>query len=355
MIKRYNLFLLILPLVLYSLGYITLLSTAGELVKQHLIYFLAGLLFYFVFSSLDYTLYRHFWKILYALAVGLLLVTAIFAELRLGAARWLQVGSLSFQTSEFAKIALVIALSQFITQHGEEINKPINLLKVFLLILPVILFVFIQPDLGTTAVIAAASFGLILYGGLSKYYLAIGLFILGIVSTPLWGVLRDYQKRRILVFLNPQLDVLGSGYNVIQSIIAIGSGGLLGKGFGRGTQSSLEFLPAYWTDFIFASFAEEWGFLGVFLLITAYTLLLLVVLYIAYKVENKFGRMMVVGFFLIFLLQFLINVGMNLGLMPVTGVTLPLISYGGTSLVFSFIMLGIIQNIWLQNQSSLKF
>lgn len=355
MIKRYNLSILILPLVLFSLGYITLLSTADNLIRQHLFYFLVGIVLYFLFSRLDYTLYRHFWKVIYGVSLLLLLLTTLFAELKLGAARWLQFGSLSFQTSEFAKIALIIALSQFIISHREDINKPLNLLKLFLLITPVAALVFIQPDLGTTAVIIATGFGLVLYGGLSKYYLLIGLFSVGIVSTPLWGLLKDYQKQRILVFLNPQLDVLGSGYNVIQSIIAIGSGGLTGKGFGHGTQSSLEFLPAYWTDFIFASFAEEWGFLGVFLLITLFVMLLIALLYLASKIEDNFGRMMVVGFFFIFLLQFLINVGMNLGLMPVTGVTLPLISYGGTSLVFSLISLGIIQNIWLQNQSSLKF
>ncbi len=346
MIKKYNLPIFILPLLIFVFGYVTLLSTSPSLVKNHLIYFLLGLVFYFLFSTIDYTLYKYLWKWIYASAIFLLIITLIFAEFKLGAARWLQIGPISFQTSEYVKAALIISLSVFISERKEVLNDLKNIIYLFLLIAPIVLLIFAQPDFGTSVVIALLGVGVVFYAGLSKYYMLVAVLVMGILSTPIWNILEDYQQRRILVFLNPTLDILGSGYNVIQSIIAVGSGGLLGKGFGRGTQANLQFLPAYWTDFIFASFAEEWGFLGVFLLVTLYLMLVSSLLYVAYKIKNFFGKLISIGVFFIFFLQFTINVGMNLGIMPVTGVTLPLVSYGGSSLLFSFILLGIIQNVW---------
>jgi len=160
---------------------------------------------------------------------------------------------------------------------------------------------------------------------------------------------REFEPRD--GFLNPELDILGSGYNVIQSIIAVGSGGILGRGFGHGTQSHLQFLPVFWTDFIFASFAEEWGYLGVVALLALYSLLLLSVLFVAYKTKNSFGSMVCIGVFSMLFFQFLINVGMNLGLMPVTGIPLPFVSYGGSSMVVSFLLLGLVQSVWIHNKN----
>jgi rod shape determining protein RodA len=183
------------------------------------------------------------------------------------------------------------------------------------------------------------------FAGLDKWYFIISFLALGIFSSPLWGILKDYQKKRMLVFLNPSLDVLGSGYNVIQAQIAVGSGGLFGKGFGHGTQSQLNFLPAHWTDFAFASFSEEWGFVGVALMVLLFLLLLIVLMLIYKRTQNGGGSLIVGGVFAVFLTQFLINVGMNLGVMPVTGIPLPFISYGGSSILVSLLLLGLVQSV----------
>ena len=350
MIKKINVPLLLLPTLVFIFGFITLLSTSPSLIKNHVLFFTAGLGFYFIFMMIDYSIYKYIWKYLYVFGAVLLFMTNFFAEFRSGSARWLALGPLTLQTSEIAKIILIIALASFIIEQKKVLNSMKNIVLVALMALIYVLLIFFQPDLGTSFVIMMISGGVLFYAGLSKIYLLIGLLLVGILSAPIWNVLKDYQRNRILVFLNPQLDVLGSGYNVIQSIIAVGSGGLLGKGFGHGTQSTLQFLPAYWTDFIFASFAEEWGFIGVFIFISVYVLMLYWLLRLANGIDDLFGKLLCVGVFMVFFAQFTINVGMNLGVMPVTGVTLPLVSYGGSSMVVSMMMLGIIQNIWAKSK-----
>ena len=178
-----------------------------------------------------------------------------------------------------------------------------------------------------------------------------GFFLLSLGSSQIWNVLKDYQKKRILVFLNPQLDDLGAGYNVIQSLIAVGSGGLFGKGFGMGSQSHLNFLPAYWTDFILASFLEEWGFIGFMVLILFFISLLFFILGVSFKAKDFLGVSLSIGVFIILFSQFFINVGMNLGLMPITGIPLPFMTYGGSALVTNLAMMGLVQSIWINRNS----
>ncbi len=349
MLKKYNLPLIILPIIIFVFGYITLLSTSPSLIKNYVLFFVIGLVFYFIFASIDYSVYKYIWKHVYVLAAVLLFVTFLFAEFRSGSARWLTLGPINFQTSEFAKIVLIISLSAYISEHWQDLNSAKTLLFVAMMTLLYMVLIFMQPDLGTSLVIIALAVGILFYAGLKKIYILIATLLLGIFSAPLWGMLKDYQQRRITVFLNPQLDILGSGYNVIQSIIAIGSGGVSGKGFGQGTQANLKFLPAYWTDFIFASFAEEWGFLGVFIFISVFTFFLFWILKTANETTDLFGKLLCMGIFMVFFTQFTVNVGMNLGIMPVTGVTLPLVSYGGSSMLFSMSMIGIVHNIWSKN------
>lgn len=351
MVKKINIPLILLPLLIFVFGFITLLSTSPSLIKNHLLFFMIGVVFYGVFMFIDYSVFKFIWKYLYIFGVFLLFLTNFFAEFRSGAARWLTIGPLSFQTSEAAKFILIVSLASFIVENRKELNSIKNVVLILLMASVYMILIFIQPDLGTSFVIFLLAAGIAFYGGLSKVYILIGMLLVGIFSTPIWYSLKEYQKERILVFLNPQLDVLGSGYNVIQSIIAIGSGGLMGKGFGQGTQANLQFLPAYWTDFIFASFAEEWGFLGVFIFISIYVFFLLWVLIIANRVSDLFGKLLCIGLFMMFFSQFTINVGMNLGIMPVTGVTLPLVSYGGTSMLVSLASIGLLQSIWTNNQS----
>jgi len=351
MLKKYNLPLIILPITIFVFGFITLLSTSPSLVKNHILFFVVGVAFYFVFAVVDYSVYKYIWKQAYVLGALLLFITILFAEFRSGSARWLALGSINFQTSEFAKLVLIISVSAYITEHWQNLNSLKTITYISVMTALYVLLIFMQPDLGTSLVVMALVGGILFYAGLKKIYVLVSVLLLGVFSAPLWGMLKEYQKRRITVFLNPQLDVLGSGYNVIQSIIAIGSGGLSGKGFGQGTQANLKFLPAYWTDFIFASFAEEWGFLGVLLFISIFAFFLFWILKTANEVKDVYGKLLCMGVFMVFFTQFTVNVGMNLGIMPVTGVTLPLVSYGGSSMLFSMSMIGMVHNIWQKNET----
>ncbi len=322
------------------------MSSSPDLVRSHIVYFLLGIIAYYIFSQLDYSLFSHIHRYIFGIGVFLLALTYLFAETRFGSARWLHLGPFNFQPSEFVKFSLILTFSAIIQKNQSAINNPKSLGEILIYAIIPIALIILQPDLGTAIVILALFFGLLYFGGISTWYIVTTFLLFGILSTPVWHLLHDYQKQRILVFVNPQSDVLGSGYNVIQSMIAVGSGGIFGKGFGRGTQSNLQFLPAYWTDFIFASFAEEWGFIGVFLLISIYVIMLLVILNIAIKTKDYFGKLLVLGVFLIFIVQFTVNIGMNLGIMPVTGVTLPLVSYGGSSILLSMVLLGVVQSVY---------
>jgi rod shape determining protein RodA len=214
--------------------------------------------------------------------------------------------------------------------------------------------VFIQPDLGTTLVLFSVLIGILFYSGMNKWYFLLLILVFGLLSNPIWNMLQDYQKQRIMVYINPQLDTQGSGYNVIQSLIAIGSGGLIGQGYSKGTQTHLNFLPAYWTDFVFASYTEEWGLVGVLILFLIYFLLLYLIIYLISKTTDVYGKLIGFGIFTTILVQFIINVGMNLGLLPVTGIPLPLMSSGGSSMIVSLIMFGLLQSIWVREGRDIK-
>lgn len=345
-LKSFNIGLLILPILIFSLGYISLLSTSPDKARTQLIFFIVGYAIYIAASFVDLTFLKYYWKLPFFLVLALLVLTFVGGVVKFGASSWLRIGVFTFEPSEFAKIALIVGLSALIVSDSETLFRLRGIYKLLLLILPVTVLVLIQPDLGTALVLLAAFVGVLFYAGLNKIYFFMMAMAFGIFSSPIWSFLHDYQKRRILVLLNPNLDVLGSGYNVTQAMIALGSGRLLGKGFGMGTQSHLGFLPVYWTDFIFSSFSEEWGFVGAALLLILYAALLICLIHIAYRVKDAFGSLVCIGTFVIFFFQFLINVGMNLGMTPVTGVTLPLVSYGGSSIISSFILLGLVQSFW---------
>ncbi len=346
-LKKFNFTLVVLPILIYILGFITLLSVSPDHAKDQTGFFIAGILVYILVSLFDYEIFKHYWKYFYIIILALLLTTFFSGLVRYGSARWLGFGSVQIQPSEFAKIIVVLGAASMLTSTKLHATSILNLAKMLILFLPVLILVLAQPDLGTALVAAFCLAAMLLYAGIDSMYFIAAFLIAGIFSTPAWNLLHEYQKRRILIFLNPELDVLGSGYNVIQSMIAVGSGGMFGRGFGQGTQSHLRFLPAYWTDFIFASFAEEWGFLGVLGLVSLFCLLLGILLYIAFKAKDSFGSVVCVGVFAVIFFQFTVNVGMNLGLMPVTGIPLPLFSYGGSSMLTSMFLLGLAQSVWL--------
>ena len=352
-LKYLNVPLLTSHVLLFIIGIVTLFSTSPELAREQLVYFLIGIVFYFIILSQDVQLLRYIWKPMYIVQILLLILTFAIGDTRMGASRWINIWFVTFQPSELAKVVLLVAIASLNTEYGKDFQNLKNLTKILLISVPLLTLVVIQPDLGTTIVLFSILLGLLFYSGLNKIYILVLATIFGILSTPIWNMLHDYQQQRILVFINPQLDILGSGYNVIQSLIAIGSGGLTGQGFSRGTQTHLNFLPAHWTDFIFASYSEEWGLVGVIIFLFLYLALLLSILRTASKVKNPFGSILVFGVFIIFFVQFLVNTGMNLGIMPVTGIPLPLVSYGGTSMLVSCTLLGLTQRIWMSEKMQL--
>jgi rod shape determining protein RodA len=346
-LKKINWILAIFPILIFSLGQITLISTHPDLSGNQIIFFCISYALFWLFSIVDYRIWGHLWKFIFWSVLGLLILVVVVGKEILGSSRWLSFGSFNLQPSEFAKIAVVLVVSYLVSIDKDSLKDFKKLFFILATVLPFFILVFLQPDLGTSLIILMVSLSIFWYAGLNKIYYLVAVLLGGAFSEPVWALLHDYQRQRILVFLNPKLDTLGSGYNVIQSMIAVGSGQLFGQGFGRGTQSHLQFLPIYWTDFIFAAFSEEWGFIGVFGLITLYTTLLFAILYITSKTKDAFGSLVGLGVFVVFFSQFFINVGMNLGLMPVTGIPLPLVSYGGSSLITSFILLGIVHSVWI--------
>jgi rod shape determining protein RodA len=282
-------------------------------------------------------------------AVGLLLLVAVelFGDVSLGAQRWLAIGGFRFQPSEIMKIGIVLCLARF--YHGisaKEAQLSWKLLIPVALIFAPVLLVAHQPDLGTAILIASTGLAVMFIAGLSWRILAVG-GVLGAAAIPpfVLFVLHDYQRKRILTFLNPEADPSGTGYHILQSKIALGSGGLLGKGFGLGSQSQLNFLPEKHTDFIFATFAEEFGFIGCFTLITLYAAVIAIALRIASISHSHFGRLSAAGVTATFALYVLINGAMVVGLAPVVGIPMPLLSYGGTVMITVMIGFGLVQAV----------
>lgn len=347
LLKQINFFLVLFPLLIFAFGFMVLLSTSVSLVSNQLLFFVVGFVLFWAVSLIDYTVYRYYWKWLYVFIIILLLITFVFGQRTFGALSWLAIGQYTIQPSEFAKIIIILMSASLIASKENFLKSFKNITYLVLFLVPIISLVMLQPDLGTSLVILVTFFSILFYSGIDKFVFIIIISLGGIFSAPFWDALAPYQKERILVFLNPSLDRLGSGYNVIQSLIAVGSGGFWGKGFGMGTQSHLQFLPVYWTDFVFAAFAEEWGFVGVILLLAFFLGLFISILYISLKTNDFFGSIICIGVFSVFFFQFVINVGMNVGIMPVTGIPLPLVSYGGSSMLTSFILLGLVHSVWI--------
>ena len=301
-----------------------------------------GLLIFAIVQFLDINFWRNASLVLYALVVVFLLGLIFFADQTRGSKGWFMIGTFGFQASEFAKISVILFLATTLEKLKFDLARFRHIILVIIIIgIPVFLTI-IQPDIGSAFIILISSIIMVLYTGLDKKKLvALSLIGILILFTAWFSLLHDYQKTRILTFLNPSQDPLGSGYNVAQSIVAIGSGGVFGRGLGLGPQSQLNFLPEQETDFIFASIAEELGFIGSSALILLY-IFFLWRLYIALiSGKGLFANFFILGIMIMFFAQAGINIGMNMGLFPVTGITLPFVSYGGSSLAASFLGLGI--------------
>jgi rod shape determining protein RodA len=281
---------------------------------------------------------------LYALGVMLLVAVAVKGDIAMGAQRWLDLGVVRFQPSEIMKIAVPLACAWFMHERPLPPDFPTILVLGLAIIVPTLLIAE-QTDLGTALLVGAGGIMVVLLGGLQlRYIIGMGALVVGAVPI-VWHFLHDYQRSRVLTFLNPQNDPLGAGYHTIQSQIAIGSGGLFGKGYMHGSQAQLEFLPERSTDFIFAVIGEEWGLVGLVVLIVLYLFVIARGLFIAVQAQDTFSRLIAGGLTLLFTVYVLVNSGMVAGLLPVVGVPLPLVSYGGTSMVTLMAGFGILMSI----------
>ena len=335
--------LITLPVILLlSLGVLVIYSSDPRLAIQQIVFALIGLLIYWFLSLVDFQSYNNYTKYLYIGVLALLLIVFIVGIETRGSLRWIQVVGINLQPSELAKPVLILFLAKF---WSSSRANWLNIFKSFLFIVPLLGLVFKQPDLGTALSLLMIWLVMLVGANISAVKLAIMGFVSLIFMPVAWIFLQDYQKSRILSFFSPFNDPLGSGYNVIQSTIAVGSGEILGRGLGRGTQSRLQFLPEYRTDFIFASIAEEFGFLVSVVVVGLYGLVIGRSLKIIQETRSRFGSLLVFGVLGMLFFQIVVNIGMNIGVAPVTGITLPLLSYGGSSIIATLISLGLIASV----------
>lgn len=332
------------------LGLLTMNSFTGDIsfFFKQIIWLIIATLAFFFFAFFDFRFLRKTSVVVSIFVFSFLLLLALFAvgKVSKGAESWFSFGSFAFQPVEFVKLALIILFAKYFSRRHIEIANIRHIIVSGFYAFVVFALVLFQPDFGSALVILLIWLGMILVSGVSKKHLfivvALGLVAFGV----LWGfVLQDYQKQRVINFLHPLADIRASGYSAYQSTIAVGSGQVLGKGVGYGTQSKLQFLPEYHTDFIFAAFAEEWGFVGVIILFGLFGTLLARLLFNSYYGATNFEILFGLGLAILFMSHFIVNVGMNIGLMPVTGITFPFMSYGGTNLVISFSCLGILMGM----------
>lgn len=303
--------------------------------------------------NFDYKILQRYGNHFYVFNLILLILVMLVGQTALGAQRWIALGPISIQPSEFSKLIMIIALAAMLEKRGGKINTITDLAPVAAYVGVPFLLVLKQPDLGTSLVFLAIFFGMVFVAGV-RLRLLLGIFGAGLAAMPvLWHFLKDYQKMRIMVFMDPNVDPLGAGYHIIQSKIAIGSGMLFGKGLFGGTQSQLNFLPENHTDFIFSVVGEELGFVGCAILLLLYLVVLWRGIRIAQDASDMFGRLLAVGITSMIAFHVLINVGMTMGIMPVTGIPLPLMSYGVSSLTTNIMAITILLNIQLRRQKLL--
>lgn len=312
---------------------------------RQILYAGAGFVILFVLSQLDYRIFAGFQWLFYLSLLALLAIVFLLGQITLGAQRWIPLGPFQLQPSEVGKLFLVLVLAKFLADNSKQMDRWRTLVFSFGLVLIPAIMTYLQPDLGTSLIFLFVWGVMILAAGLAwKQLVGIGLALL-IILPIVYATLQPYQRDRITTFLNPTADPLGSGYNVNQARIAIGSGQVVGRGIGSGTQSQLQFLRIRHTDFIFSVIGEELGFFGGVFFFALYAFVLIRMLRAAQVSRSTFGRLTAVGFSAALFFQAFVNLGMNVGIMPVTGIPLPFVSSGGSSLVTYLMMIGIIQSI----------
>ena len=346
-ILQINWFLILLLMVIASIGFAMLYSAANgnwhPWATRQIARFGVALCALLVIALIDIRFWMRWAYFGYLGALGLLFVVEVAGEIGMGAQRWIDLGVFQLQPSELMKVALVLALARYFHAPTlQEVGQPLRLIPPILIVIGPTVLVLQQPDLGTAMMLIFAGGGLLFLAGVRIWkFLLVGFA--GLACIPIaWGLLREYQRNRILTFLNPENDPLGAGYHILQSKIALGSGGLFGKGFLQGSQSHLNFLPEKQTDFIFTMLAEEFGLAGGIGLIGLYMLVLLYGTAIGLRARSQFARLLALGLTLNFFLYMFINIAMVTGLLPVVGIPLPLISYGGTAMLTLMIGFGFV-------------
>ena len=344
--------LVVLISLVAAIGFVTLYSAGGgsfePWASRQMIRFALGALAMIALATVDLRIWFQWAYVFYFVAFALLIAVEIAGVIGMGAQRWLDVGLIQLQPSELMKIALILVLARYF--HGlshEDIGRPQYLIWPTILVLAPAALVFKQPDLGSALLLVSTAGLLFFLAGVRVWKFAVILVAIGAVVPIAWNHLREYQKQRILTFLDPESDPLGAGYHIIQSKIALGSGGVWGKGFLQGTQGHLQFLPEKQTDFIFTMLSEEWGFVGGLVLIGLYTLILLYGIAIALRSRSQFGRLLAMGVVASFYVYAFINMAMVMGLLPIVGEPLPLVSYGGTAMMTLLAAFGLLMGVYV--------
>ena len=335
---------------IFAFGFAMLYSAGGGSFQPwagpQLMRFLFGVGIVLAVAMIDIRVLLQYAYVFYGAVVILLVVVDVRGIIGMGAQRWIDLGFVTLQPSELMKPALIMALARYFQGVGiEDIGRPINLLVPVIMTLVPVALIIKEPDLGTALLVLMSAAGVLFMAGVRMWKFGLVIAV-GLIAIPVaWPLLHDYQQNRVMTFLNPERDPLGDGYHILQSKIALGSGGMFGKGYMDGTQSRLNFLPEKQTDFIFTMLAEELGMVGALGLIALYVIVLIYGYSIAFRCRHQFGRLVAMGLTTGFFLYFFINIAMVMGLLPVVGVTLPFISYGGTALLTLMLCVGILMNV----------
>ena len=352
LLENFDFVLFFTMIILCLLGIIFIESATNALeinyAKKQLLYFLLGLVGLVIATTFNYSKIARHTIAIYVVSILLLIVVLLVGKGVGGAKRWLSLGIVNFQPSELFKITYILMIAYYLDKTGKRISSFKVLIYAFLIVVLPILLIIIQPDLGTAISLIFVIFTIIFVseGSVRNMLIVIGI---SLASCPfLWKFLKAYQKKRLLVFINPNVDPLGSGYAIIQSKIAVGVGGLFGCGWKRGYQTRLNFIPEHYTDFIFSTVAEEWGFIGACALLLLYAVLFWRMFSIATQVRDKLGLLIIVGIISLFAVHIFVNIGMAIGIMPITGLTLPFLSYGGSSLIVNMFLVGLVLNIGMR-------
>ncbi|GHU05241.1 rod shape-determining protein RodA [Alphaproteobacteria bacterium] len=340
----------LLIVLIASLGFLTLYSAAGGSMapwaSRQIVRFGVGVAVLLVMAMIDIRFWMKWAYVFYGAGLILLVAVEFKGSVGMGAQRWIDLGVIQIQPSEIMKIALILALARYF--HGlnyQDVGRITLLIPPIVMVLAPVLLVLKQPDLGTAMMLFLGGVAIFFIAGVRLWKFAVVL-LLGLAAAPIaWRFLHEYQKKRILIFLDPEKDPLGAGYHITQSKIALGSGGTFGKGYMKGPQSYLDFLPEKHTDFIFTMIGEEWGMVGGATLVTLYALVLIFGFVISLRARSQFARLVGLGFSTTFFLYVFINIAMVMGLAPVVGVPLPLISYGGTAMLTLLIGFGLLLSI----------